>query len=272
MAVPAAAPVEVLRVAGMDAAYEPRQRVLATRHDDEMDVVGHPAPAEQFGLARREMESEQVLVAAPVFVGQEDVVAIVAAMGDVMRYVHRHHPRDAGHGCVSAATLARTRFVKGSVPFADEPKSAAAREKKQVAHNASSRRVFRHSPSQRVVGTALAAAIAAIVVYTGMWRDDDWLSILISATLVSSAVVTLLEVHVAQLAFGQEEMRYRRPFGRTQSRRFGDIRSIRVEKLWTAIGFSDGESLRVPHSLHFQIERFVEELEHRSGVQAVDAS
>lgn len=38
------------------------------------------------------MESEQVLVAAPIFVGQEDILAVVAAVGDLMRYVDRRHP------------------------------------------------------------------------------------------------------------------------------------------------------------------------------------
>jgi hypothetical protein len=50
-----------------------------------VDVIGHPAPAEQVGLARTEVESQQLLVAAAVFVAQEDVLAIVAAVGDGMR-------------------------------------------------------------------------------------------------------------------------------------------------------------------------------------------
>jgi hypothetical protein len=54
-----------------------------------VDVVGHPAPAQQIGLAWAEMESQQMLVAAPVLFGQEDVLAIVAAVGDVMRCTDR---------------------------------------------------------------------------------------------------------------------------------------------------------------------------------------
>ncbi len=42
------------------------------------------------------MQRKQLLIVAPVFVGQEDILAIVAAMGDVMRYIYRHHPRLTG--------------------------------------------------------------------------------------------------------------------------------------------------------------------------------
>jgi hypothetical protein len=95
--VAAAASVEVLGVGRVDTANEPRQRVLRLRNDDEVDVVRHPAPAEQLGLAGSEMESQELLVAAPVFVRQEDVLAVIAALGDVMRYANRHHSRWAGH-------------------------------------------------------------------------------------------------------------------------------------------------------------------------------
>lgn len=84
MAVPAAAPVEILGIAGMDAPDEPRQRRLVLRHDDQMDVVRYPAPAQHLGPARSKMEQQKLLVAAPVFACQEDLLAIVAAMGDVM--------------------------------------------------------------------------------------------------------------------------------------------------------------------------------------------
>ena len=69
-----------------------RKRIFPLRNGDQMDVVAHPTPAEQIDAAGREVKREQLLVAAPVFVGQEDVLAVVAAMGDGMRYADRHHP------------------------------------------------------------------------------------------------------------------------------------------------------------------------------------
>ena len=77
-----------------------------------------PVSLQQVDLAGGELISQQSLVAAPVFVGQEDVLAVVAAVGDVMRYVHRHHPRLAGHPSIrplsshiSAALRLRPIFV-----------------------------------------------------------------------------------------------------------------------------------------------------------------
>jgi hypothetical protein len=63
------------------------------------------------------MESQEVLVAAPVFVGQKDVLAIVAA-GDGMRYADRHHPRWAGHQVWLVPILSCPQMFMGSVPSA----------------------------------------------------------------------------------------------------------------------------------------------------------
>ena len=86
-----------------------------------MDVVGHPAPAQQIGLAWAEMESQQMLVAAPVFVGQEDVLAIVAAVGDVMRCADRHHPRWAGHRVWLASILSCLQMLWAPSPSGSSP-------------------------------------------------------------------------------------------------------------------------------------------------------
>jgi hypothetical protein len=43
------------------------------------------------------LEAKTVEVEPPVFVEQEDLLAVVAALGDVMRDAVRHHPRLAGH-------------------------------------------------------------------------------------------------------------------------------------------------------------------------------
>jgi hypothetical protein len=91
------ASMEGLRVPRMDAQDELCQRVGALWNGDQVDVIGHPTPAQQLNRARLELVAKQILVAAPVLVGQEDVLAIVAAVGDGMRHVDRHHPRLAGH-------------------------------------------------------------------------------------------------------------------------------------------------------------------------------
>jgi hypothetical protein len=105
----------------MDAPDEPRQRVVGLRHDNQVDVIRHPAPAEQIGLARTQMQSQEVLVAAPVFVGQEDILAIVAAVGDVMRHAGRHHPRWAGHAVRFVSILSCLQMLWAPSPSAPTP-------------------------------------------------------------------------------------------------------------------------------------------------------
>ena len=97
MTVTAATPIEVLGITGMDSPDETRQRGFLLGHNDQMDMVGHPTPAQQLGPTGGEVKQQELLVAAPVFVSQEDLLAVIAAMGDVMRHTRRHHPRLAGH-------------------------------------------------------------------------------------------------------------------------------------------------------------------------------
>ena len=70
----------------------------------ELNVTGHPTPNQQVDPARAELVAKRLLVAAPVFVGQEDVLAIVAAMRDPVRYIHRHQPRLPGHQALQQRT------------------------------------------------------------------------------------------------------------------------------------------------------------------------
>jgi len=108
------ASVEGLRIARMDLHDEPGEGIRQPRHGDEMDVIVHPAPTEEVDGTGGELGSQEVLVAAPVFVGQEDLLAIIAAMGDVMRDVDRDHPRLAGHefgGMVSRPTIRRDKWA-----------------------------------------------------------------------------------------------------------------------------------------------------------------
>jgi hypothetical protein len=62
-----------------------------------MNVVAHEAIAEQPHAMTASVEAKTVEVEPPVFVEQEDLLAVVAAFGDVMRDAVRHHPRLAGH-------------------------------------------------------------------------------------------------------------------------------------------------------------------------------
>jgi hypothetical protein len=70
-------------------------------------VPWNPAQAALFG--------EKLEVGEAVFVDQEDILAVVASLGDVMRCADRHHPRLAGHGQVML--LSHRRRKTAPSPF-----------------------------------------------------------------------------------------------------------------------------------------------------------
>jgi hypothetical protein len=77
-------------------------------------VVGHQAIAQQAHAVTASLEAEAVKIKPPVFVEQEDFLAVVAALGDVMRNALRHHPRLAGHE-VSASLPDKSSLSRLSV-------------------------------------------------------------------------------------------------------------------------------------------------------------
>ena len=92
------APIELLRVLRVGSPDQSRQRIAPPRQRDQVDVIGHPAPAQQRDPAGLESLEQKSLVAEPVFVGQEDVPAVIAALSDVMRCLRlRRHSRLARH-------------------------------------------------------------------------------------------------------------------------------------------------------------------------------
>ena len=85
--------VDVLRVKEVRAADGPGQPVLRLRHRDEVHVVRHQAVAEYFntfGFARLPQKLE---ILPPIVIDEKHVLAVVAALGDVVRAV-----RDDGAG------------------------------------------------------------------------------------------------------------------------------------------------------------------------------
>jgi hypothetical protein len=62
-----------------------------------MNMIGQQAITQQPHAVATSLEAKAVEVEPPVFVEQEDLLAVVAALGDVMRDAVRHQPRLAGH-------------------------------------------------------------------------------------------------------------------------------------------------------------------------------
>ena len=72
---------------------------MVGRDGHEVHVVRHQAPAEDGEAVLIALAAQEVEVEMPIGVGSEYGLAVVAALGDVMRYVDRHDPRTAGHCC-----------------------------------------------------------------------------------------------------------------------------------------------------------------------------
>jgi len=69
-------------------------------------VVRHQAPAEDGEAVLIALAAQEVEVEMPISVGSEYGLAVVAALGDGMRYVDRHDPRSAGHCCSFGGRIA----------------------------------------------------------------------------------------------------------------------------------------------------------------------
>ena len=86
-------PVEALRVARVALAEGAGKRIgpLGDRH--QMNVIRHQAVAKQRNAVALRAFAESFEIETPVVVEQEDVLAIVAPLRDVMRHTRRHRPR-----------------------------------------------------------------------------------------------------------------------------------------------------------------------------------
>jgi len=89
--------VDVLRVAEMRSADGLGQRGFVLRCADDMDVVGHQAVGvngESEGLTLLAKDFE---VGSPIVGHEEHVLAVVAALGNVVGYARKNDSRNAWH-------------------------------------------------------------------------------------------------------------------------------------------------------------------------------
>ena len=90
-------PVQVDRVLVVSPSNRLCQRLRLFGHNHQMDVIRHQAIAEQRELPAPAVAAEQGQVDPPSGGGEEDLLAIVAPLSDVVRCADRHHARDARH-------------------------------------------------------------------------------------------------------------------------------------------------------------------------------
>jgi len=91
-------PARVLAVQPSEGLGE-RRRPLG--NGDQMDVVRHQAVAEQAHAGAGGVGAQQSAVAVAVVNVEGGLLAVVAPLREMVRFAHRHHPRESGHGIVA---------------------------------------------------------------------------------------------------------------------------------------------------------------------------
>ena len=76
------------------------ERIAPRRDRHPMNMIRHQTPAQHRHLAACALDSQRFEITPAVIVIQENVLAVIASLGDVMRRGDRHHPRLSGHGTV----------------------------------------------------------------------------------------------------------------------------------------------------------------------------
>ena len=89
--------IQVDRVFIMCAAQSAGQRTLVLGDGDQVDVVRHQAPAEHPQAVPLGVMAQEREAGATIPVAEEDLLAVVAPLGDVVRDARRDHARDAWH-------------------------------------------------------------------------------------------------------------------------------------------------------------------------------
>ena len=74
------------------------KRAASPRQGHQMDLVRHQTPAEQSAIVALAFVAQGVKIAPAILVEQENILAVVASLGDVMRRAQRHHLRLSRHG------------------------------------------------------------------------------------------------------------------------------------------------------------------------------
>jgi uncharacterized protein with ACT and thioredoxin-like domain len=74
------------------------ERFLVMGNGYQVDVVGHEAVAEQVDSTASCLALEQVEVDGPVIVDEEDLLTVIAALGDVVRETRDDDASGSWHG------------------------------------------------------------------------------------------------------------------------------------------------------------------------------
>ena len=125
MAATLVAPVPLLGVFAVRAAQRDGEATELLRNRDQMDVVRHQTVAGDVEPSQLAVATQQIQVAGAVIVTGKDVLAVIAALRDVMGMTGKHQTRAAGHAPVVGMAYAYSHEKAG--PSLRSLRSRAAR-------------------------------------------------------------------------------------------------------------------------------------------------
>ena len=106
--------VHILRVKELRAADRFRQGIAVRRNNNEVDVVGHEAIRDDADAVLAGLLAQKREVDPAVIVGEEHVLAVVAALRDVVLIAADHNPCDAWHEYEHSAMAGRSQRAAGA--------------------------------------------------------------------------------------------------------------------------------------------------------------
>ena len=93
-------PVHVLRIAQIERFHDQRERIGACRNADKVDVVGHEAIGQYIETMLDRVLQEPLQISPAVVVAEEDIVAAIAALGDVMGKTRDDYSGEPWHAAI----------------------------------------------------------------------------------------------------------------------------------------------------------------------------
>ena len=95
--------IHAMRIAAMRLPQTARQGVLAFGHHDQVHVVGHKAIADQPETCRLAILGDQAEIGGAIDIVAKDVLAVVAALRDVVGQSGSNDPSKSGHDILCLA-------------------------------------------------------------------------------------------------------------------------------------------------------------------------
>jgi hypothetical protein len=111
------ATIEALRIVGLGASHGSRQRIMLPGNGEHVYVIRHETPTEDLQSFECGVMVEELQVLSPVFVREENRLAIVPACGDVKCGVRLDEASFACHTALVPDWTEDSRIKRPSVPI-----------------------------------------------------------------------------------------------------------------------------------------------------------